>query len=76
MEILDCKVDGKSFCLEVDDNSSPQIETVANIMETRGSRTTRESRTSVYKCKNEEEPGKHQKLCTLLCQYGQSKHFG
>lgn len=68
---------GKLFCLEVEDNdSSSQIENIANIMETRGSRTTRESKTSVYKCKNEEETGKHQKLRTLLCQYGQSKHFG
>ena len=45
-------------------------------METRGSRSTRESRTSVYKCKDEEEIGKHQKCCTLLCRYGQSKYFG
>ena len=58
MKILDCKVDGESFSLEVDNNdSSPQIENVANVMETRRSRTTRESRTTMYKCKHEEETG-------------------
>ena len=46
------------------------------VMETRGSGTTRESRTLVYKCKDEEEACAHQKLCTLLYCYGQSKHFG
>ena len=75
MEVIDCTVDGKSFSLDVDE-PSPEIQQVANIVETRGSRTTRESRTTVYKCKNEEETATHQKLCTLLCRYGQSKHFG
>lgn len=70
MEVLDCTVAGKSFCLEVDDEPTPEIKQVADIMETRGPRTTRESRTSVYKCKDEEEIGKHQKCCTLLCRYG------
>ena len=77
MEIIDCKIDGKSFCLDVDDDPTPEIQEAADIMETRSSaRTTRESRTSLYKCKDEEETGKHQKLCTLLCRYGQSRHFG
>ena len=75
MEIIDCTTDGKSFSLDVHE-STPEIKQVANIVETRGSRTTHESRTSVYKCKNEEETATHQKLCTLLCHYGQSKHFG
>ena len=75
MEVIDCTTDGKSFSLDVDE-PSPEIQQVANIVETRGSRTTRESRTTVYKCKNEEETASHQKLCTLLCRYGQSKHFG
>ena len=77
MEIIDCKVNGKSFSLDVNDEPSPEIQEVADIIETRSSaRTTRESRTSLYKCKDEEERGQHQKLCTLLCRYGQSKHFG
>ena len=76
MEVLDCTIDGKSFCLDVDDEPTPEIKQVADIMETRGSRTTRESRTSVYKYKDEEEIGEHQKCCTLLCRYGQSKYFG
>ena len=75
MEIIDCQVDGKSFSLDVDDEPSPEIQKVADIMETRGSRTTRESRTTLYKCKDEEETSKHQKFCTLLCRYGQSKYF-
>ena len=77
MEIIDCKIDGKSFCLDVDDEPTPEIQEAADIIETRSSaRTTRKSRTSLYKCKDEEETGQHQKLCTLLCRYGQSKHFG
>ena len=44
MEILDCKVNGKSFCLDVDE-PSPRIEELSPIIETRGSRTTRENRT-------------------------------
>ena len=42
MEVIDCTVDGKSFSLDVDE-PSPEIQQVANIVETRGSRTTRES---------------------------------
>ena len=76
MEVLDCTVDGKSFCLDIDDKTTPEIQQVADIMETRGFRTTQESRTTVYKCKDEEETSKHQKLCTLLCHYRQSKYFG
>ena len=76
MEVLDCTVDGKSFCLDIDDEPTPEIQQVADIMETRGSRTTCESRTTVYKCKDEEETGMHQQLCTLLCRYEQSRHFG
>lgn len=76
MEIIDCQVDGKSFCLDIDDEPSPEIQQVADIIENRGSRTTRESRTTIYQSKNEEETATHQKLCTLLCRYGQSKHFG
>ena len=42
MEIIDCKIDGKSFCLDVDDDPSPEIQEAADIMETRSSaRTTR-----------------------------------
>ena len=74
MEVIDCTTDGKSFSLDIDEQT-PEIQEVSNIIETRGSRTTRESRTTVYKCKDEEETSKHQKLCTLLCRYGQSKHF-
>ena len=60
MEIIDCKVNGKSFSLDVDDEPSPEIQEVADIMETRSSaRTTRESRTSLYKCKDEKETGQH-----------------
>lgn len=58
------------------DEPTPDIAKVIPIIETRGSRTTRESRTTVYKCKTEEETGKNQKLCTLLCRYGLSKSFG
>ena len=75
MEIIGFTTDGKSFSLNVDE-ASPEIKQVANIVETRGSKTTHESRTTVYKCKNEEETATRQKLCTLLCHYGQSKHFG
>ena len=70
MKNLDCKVDWKSFSLEID-KPSPEInKNCANIMETRGSRTTCESRTAMYKCKNHEKAGKHKKVCTLLCRYG------
>ena len=47
-----------------------------NTMETKGSRTTCEKKATAYKCKNEEETGKQQKLCIILCRYGQSKYFG
>ena len=66
MEIIDCTTEGKSFCLDVDE-PTPDIAKVTSIIETRGSRTTRESRSTVYKCKTEEETGKHQKLYILLC---------
>ena len=76
MEVIDCTTDGKSCSLDVDGDPSPEIQQVTDIMETRSSaRTTRESRTRVHKCKDEEETATHQKLCTLLCRYGQSKHF-
>ena len=52
MEVIDCTTDGKSFCLDVDDGPTPEIQEVSNIVENRGSRTTRESRTSLDKCKN------------------------
>ena len=71
MEVLDCTND--SFSLEEAPTKTQEVAT--NIMETRGPRTTRESRTSAYKCKDKEETCKHQKLCTLLCRYGTSKHF-
>jgi hypothetical protein len=76
MEVLDCRVDGKPLCLDLDDEPTPGIKEVADITETRRSGTTREPRTTAYKCKDEEEIGKHQKCCTLLCRYGQSKYFG
>ena len=76
MEIIDCQVHGKSFSLDFDEEPSPEIQKAADIMETRGSRTTRDSRTTLYKCKDEEETSEHKRFCTLLCQYGQSKHFG
>ena len=62
MEVLDCKVDGKSFCLDIDNEPTPEVQQVADIMETRGSRTAWENRTTVYKCKDGEETGKHQKI--------------
>ena len=76
MYVLDCTVDGNSFCLDIDDEPTPETQQEADIMETRGSKTIRESRTSVYKCKDDEEIGKHQECRTLLCRYGHSKHFG
>ena len=54
MEIMDCrKADGKSFSLDVDEDPSPEIQEVTDLMETRGSRTTRESRKTVYKCNSQ-----------------------
>ena len=67
MEIIDCKVNEKSFSLDVDEEPSPEIQEVADIIEIRsGAKTTRESRTTLYKWKDEEEKGQYQKLCTLL----------
>ena len=71
MEIIDCKVNDKSFCVDIDDEPSPEIQQVADMMETRSSAwATRESRTSLYKYKDEKETSQDQNLCTLLCCYG------
>jgi hypothetical protein len=47
MEVLDCTND----TFNLDEAPTKTQEAATNIMETRGPRTTRESRTSAYKCK-------------------------